>query len=59
MVKTRSHPIRHKDNFQVNWISMKVHTKDGTLVIELGKQWGKMVDIFLMRQVAWRLVQPC
>jgi hypothetical protein len=41
----RSHPVRNREGFADWMIPLRLHG-DGTPVTGLGKQWGKLVDVY-------------
>lgn len=41
----RSHPVRNREGHETRMIPLRLHG-DGTPVTGLGKQWGKLVDVY-------------
>ena len=41
----RSHPVRHREDFQRNCVPLSLHG-DGTPAMGVGKSWSKMMDIW-------------
>ena len=46
----KQHPVRFRLNFKTKCIPLKMHG-DGTPVTGLGKQWGKMVDVYSVSSI--------